>query len=178
MKILIVTQYFWPENFKINELAVELTAAGHQVTVLTGKPNYPNGKFFHGYSFLKSKTEQYHNITIKRVPLFPRGKNSSAKLILNYLSFAVFASILAPFYCRGKFDNIFVFEPSPVTVGIPAVFLKKLKKCKLFFWVQDLWPESLIATGATKSPKVIHLFNKLTTWIYKNCDKVLIQCTW
>lgn len=176
MKILIVTQYFWPESFKINDLAQALQEQGHEVTVLTGMPNYPKGVYYPGYSFLKPSCEMYNGIKIRRVPIISRGKSSSIRLVLNYFSFVFFAAILGFFYCPGKFDNIFVFEPSPITVGIPAVFLKKIKKAKLFFWVQDLWPESLIATGTTKSSVVIKLVDKLARWIYKHCDKILVQC--
>ena len=176
MKILIVSQYFWPESFKINDLACELQKQGHEITVLTGMPNYPEGQYFTGYSTFSPRTETYNSITIKRVPLVPRGNSNSLRLILNYLSFAFTASILAPFYCKEKCDAIFVFQTSPVTVGIPAVLLKKLKKAKLFFWIQDLWPETLLATKATKSKFIYKIFEKLSAWLYKNSDKILIQC--
>src|SRR3990167_4950191 len=148
MNILIITQYFWPENFRINDLAESLALRGHQVTVLTGKPNYPTGKFFPGYSFLRKDQEIYHGITIIRAPLLARGKNSKLRLALNYLSFAIFASIVGLLKCRHKPDVIFVFEPSPITVAIPAIVYKTFRKVPVILWVQDLWPESVIAVGA------------------------------
>ncbi|MHB8058191.1 MAG: glycosyltransferase family 4 protein [Desulfuromonadaceae bacterium] len=174
MHILIVSQYFWPENFRINDLALGLLERGHQVTVLTGVPNYPEGSFFDGYGYF-NKQQDYHGVKIVRVPLLPRGKGGGLQLALNYLSFAVAASVFGPLLCKGKFDQIFVFEPSPITVGIPALILKKLKSAPVLFWVQDLWPESLSATGAVKSKKVLALVAHLVKFIYQRCDRILIQ---
>jgi colanic acid biosynthesis glycosyl transferase WcaI len=123
--ILIVTQYFWPENFRINDLALGLLERGHQVTVLTGVPNYPDGSFFNSYGYF-NKQQDYHGVKVLRVPLIPRGKGGGLRLALNYFSFAITASIAGPLLCRGKVDQIFVYEPSPITVGIPAIILKKL----------------------------------------------------
>ncbi|MBC7947479.1 MAG: glycosyltransferase family 4 protein [Chitinophagaceae bacterium] len=174
MRILIVTQYFWPENFRINDLALGLLERGHQVTVLTGVPNYPDGSFFKGFGYF-NKQQEYHGVKVVRVPLISRGKGGGIRLALNYISFAVAASILGPLLCKGKFDQIFVFEPSPITVGIPALIFKKLKSAPLLFWVQDLWPESLSATGAVKSKKVLALVASLVRFIYQRCDRILIQ---
>ena len=175
MRILIVSQYFWPENFRINDLALGLKAKGHDVTVLTGIPNYPGGRFFPSYGFFKKKFEDYHGIDILRVPLLPRGRSRGARLALNYFSFAFLASTLAPFYCRGKFDVIFVFQTSPITVGIPAIVLKMLKGAPIMFWVLDLWPESLSATGAVKSSQVLHIVEYLVRFIYRQCDYILVS---
>lgn len=175
MKILIVTQYFWPEMFRINDLATGLVDRGHAVTVLTGIPNYPDGRLFKGYSLFKNLRQNYHGAKVVRVPLVPRGKGGGGRLALNYLSFALFASLLAPFVCRGQYDIIFVYEPSPITVGLPALVLKKIKSAPVFFWVQDLWPESLSATGAIKNKSVLELVGKLVCFIYRGCDRLLIQ---
>lgn len=174
MNILIVTQYFMPESFRINDLAVALKNRGYNITVLTGAPNYPSGSFFNGYGFF-NRRENMDGIDVIRVPLIPRGSGSGIRLAINYLSFALFATIMGPFLCSGKYDLIFVFEPSPITVGIPAILLKKLKNVPIMFWVQDLWPESLSATGAIKSLFILSLVDKLVAWIYKNCDVILAQ---
>ncbi len=97
------------------------------------------------------------------------------RLLLNYFSFVFFTCLLGPFLCRGKVDLIFVYEPSPVTVGLPALLLKRLKRAVLFFWVQDLWPETLAAVGAVKSPLLLRMVDRLVRFIYKGCDLVLIQ---
>ena len=175
MHILIVSQYFWPENFRINDLALGLQELGHKVTVLTGNPNYPGGSFYPGYGFLRKSREDFHGMDLIRVPLLPRGDGGKVRLILNYLSFALFACLLAPFSCRGKYDLIFVYQLSPVTVGLPALLLKKIKKVPIMFWVQDLWPESLSATGAINSKLILHLVENMVRFIYRGCDNILVQ---
>ena len=175
MKILIVSQYFWPEVFRINELAAGLQARGHEVTVLTGLPNYPEGRFFKGYNFFTPRKETYQGIKIVRVPLLPRGSNRKFGLIMNYLSYVFFGCLLGSFYCRGHYDLIFVAQYSPFTVGIPAVLLKWLKKVPLMFWVQDLWPESLIATHSVHSGLVLKAVTRMVRFIYRQCDRILVQ---
>ncbi len=175
MKILIVSQYFWPETFRINDLTKALDLRGHKVTVLTGIPNYPDGKFFPGYGWLKRPQERLGDVEIIRVPIFARGKGGGWQLALNYLSFVVSACLFGPFFCRGRFDLIFVFEPSPFTVGIPGMLFRWLKKAPMMFWVQDLWPESLAATGAIKNACVLRWVGHMVRVIYSHCDRVLIQ---
>lgn len=175
MNVLIVSQYFWPENFRINDLVQGLCQRGHQVTVLTGLPNYPEGRILPGYGLFGKRREEYCGATVVRVPMLPRGKGGGLRLALNYLSFAFFASMLGPFRCRGKYDVIFVYEPSPITVGLPALRLKKFKKAPIVFWVQDLWPESLSATGAVRSPWILRRVERLVRFIYRGCDRVLVQ---
>jgi glycosyltransferase involved in cell wall biosynthesis len=109
------------------------------------------------------------------VPLVPRGKGGSLRLALNYFSHALMASVLAPLQARGEFDAILVYEPSPMTIGIPARLLRALKGAPLVFWVQDLWPESLSATGAVRSRTLLALVDRLIKWIYRGCDRVLVQ---
>lgn len=174
MRILIVTQYFWPENFRINDLAQGLKECGHRVTVLTGKPNYPGGRFFQGYGLFDHSREDYGGIQVLRVPLLPRGQGA-LRLMLNFFSFAVLASLLAPLRCRDDYDVIFVYEPSPVTVCLPALLLGKLRGTPVVFWVQDLWPESLSATGAVKSRWVLKRVEQLVRFIYRRCDLILVQ---
>jgi colanic acid biosynthesis glycosyl transferase WcaI len=174
MKILVVTQYFWPEQFRINDLCDGLIERGHDVTVYTGLPNYPEGSFFKGYSFFGPYSETLGKIKIIRCPLLPRGKNKSLRLALNYFSFFFLASLLAPFLVRGKFDKIFVYEPSPITVAIPAIVLKYLKRAPMFFWVTDLWPESLEATGAVKNKKILNLVSCMVRILYQHSDKILV----
>ena len=175
MRILIVTQYFWPEDFRINDVALGLQERGHEVTVYTGKPNYPGGTFFPGYGMFARPAERYHGVSVIRVPLVPRGAGGSARLALNYLSFALLASVLVPLRCRGEFDAMLVYEPSPITVGVPALLVKALKGTPLLFWVQDLWPESLSATGALRSPLLLRWVERLVRYIYRRCDRILVQ---
>jgi len=177
LRILIVSQYFWPESFRINDLVVALKDRGHEVTVLTGMPNYPAGKVYEGYTWwLKRRDDMAAGIPIVRVPLFARRESKSWQLALNYLSFAVSGCVFGAWMLRKQtFDVVFTFEVSPVTVGIPANFIAKQKSTKHFFWVQDLWPETLSATGAIKSPKVLAMVGHMVRWIYKHCDYILVQ---
>lgn len=172
MKILIVTQYFWPEEFRVNDLAIDLVNRGNSVTVLTGNPNYPKGEFFKGYGF-KFISENYQGIKIYRVPIVPRG-NNSITLFLNYLSFALAGSIFSLFH-KIKYDKIFAINFSPITAVYPAIIYKKRYKIQLYTWVQDLWPESVTAAGNIKSSFVLGILTKMVKHIYKNSDKVLLQ---
>lgn len=174
MNILIVTQYFWPENFKINNLALDLKKRGHNIIVLTGIPNYPGGKFYEGYSFFRNKSENWMGIQIYRSKLFARSKSGPMRLVLNYLSFSLFAS-LKVFTIKQKIDKIFVYEPSPVTVGIPAIVAKKHFNAEIYFWVQDLWPQSLVDAGGLTNSFILNYVENLTKYIYKNSKVILIQ---
>jgi len=176
LRILIVSQYFWPENFRITDLATALSDKGHEVTVLTGMPNYPTGKLYEGYSWWKKRRESMRGISIVRVPLFVRRESRSWQLVLNYFSFVLSACLFAPWLLRKKqFDVVFTYEPSPVTVAIPAIMMARLKKTPMFFWVQDLWPETLAATGAIKSPKILSMVGRMVKSIYQGCDFILVQ---
>jgi colanic acid biosynthesis glycosyl transferase WcaI len=175
LKLLIVSQYFWPENFRINDLATELVERGHQVTVLTGQPNYPSGRTFPGYRWYSARQEIWKGMRIIRCPLIPRGNGGGFRLAINYLSFALSASLAATFMLKDRFDAIFVYEPSPITVALPALLLRKLRQSPVLLWVLDLWPESVAATGAVRSRLVLHLIGMLVRFIYARCDRILVQ---
>lgn len=171
----MVSQYFWPENFRINDLVKEWVQRGHEVTVLTGIPNYPVGKVFDVYQAQPSAFAAYEGAEVVRVPMLPRG-NGGLRLMLNYLSFVVGGGAFGPWRLRGKpADVIFVFEPSPVTVGIPALWQGKIKKAPVVFWALDLWPETLAAVGVVRSPRVLGWVGHLVRFIYNRCTLVLGQ---
>lgn len=172
MKILIVTQYFWPEEFRINDLAIDLVARGHIVTVLTGNPNYPKGHFYPGYGF-KYFVESYQGIRVIRVPIMARGQ-SSFNIILNYFSFVISGSIFTLFH-KQQYNKIFTVNFSPITAAFPAILYKKRHNTQLFLWVQDLWPESITAAGKMSSKFLLRWLTKMVEYIYKNSDKVLVQ---
>ncbi|WP_320018353.1 glycosyltransferase family 4 protein [Labilibaculum manganireducens] len=175
MNILIVSQYFYPEDFKVNDIAFEMKKRGHSVTVLTGKPNYPQGSFFEGYSFFGKKEENINGVKIIRCSLFPRGNGSGIRLLLNYLSFVIFGSIAAIFRVKGKFDVVFVHEVSPITVALPAILLKKKFNCPMYLWVLDLWPESVTAAGGVKNKYILVFLKALVRYIYNYSDKILVS---
>lgn len=175
LNLLIISQYFYPENFRINDLVQGLVARGHKVTVLTGQPNYPSGNFTEGYGWIGPKQEKLFGAEIIRVPLIPRGNGSALRLIVNYLSFVIFACFAVLFRLKGKFDAIFVFQTSPVTVGIPAILARKKFQAPIFFWVLDLWPQSLLAASSLRSTFVLNLVDKMVVWIHSHCFKILVS---
>lgn len=175
MRILVVSQYFWPENFRINDLVQEWTKRGHAVTVLTGKPNYPAGTVFPAFLDNPTSFSTYHGARVVRAPMLARSQGS-LRLIGNYLSYVVGASLAGPWRLRGEaFDAVFVFEPSPITVGLPAILMGRLKRAPVVFWVLDLWPETLAAIGVIRSPRLLGLVGRLVAYIYNRCTLVLGQ---
>lgn len=175
MRLLVVTQYFWPENFRVNDLVAELVQRGHQVTVLTGVPNYPDGEVFRAFRENPLAFAHYEGAEVVRVPMSARGKGG-VRLMLNYATFAVTASVLGLWKLRGRdFDAVFAYEPSPITVGLPAVALRAVKRAPLAFWVLDLWPETLKAIGVVRSPAILRAVGWLVSFIYKRCDLILAQ---
>lgn len=172
MKILIISQYFYPENFRINDLALELKNRGHKITVLTGLPNYPKGEYFDGYDDKKNCDEIWNDILIYRCKLRPR-KTGSVNLIKNYLSFVIEANKKLKELENQDFDLIYVFEVSPITVALPAIKFKKKKKIPIVINIQDLWPENIIAVTGITNFIVIGLVNKMVNYIYKHCDLIL-----
>lgn len=176
-KILLISPHFYPENFKCNDIAFELERRGYDVTVLSDIPNYPGGKFFSGYTLFKKRHEMLNGVKIIRTAVIPRGNGSGKMLALNYLSFAFTASIRALFMGTfHKYDAILVHETSPITVGIPAIIIKKLKrKTKLLFWVLDLWPESLQVAGGINNKTILGIFESIAKSCYRNSDKILMS---
>jgi glycosyltransferase involved in cell wall biosynthesis len=176
MKVLLLSQHFWPESFRINEVAQSLVEQGCEVTVLTGKPNYPEGQVFPGYRAGGVQRERHQGYEIVRVPLLPRGAGGARKLVLNYLSFLASASLLGPWALRGqRFDVIFVYGTSPILQAIAAIVLKWLKRAALVTWVQDLWPDSLQITGFVKNPRLLAAVAVVVRWIYRRSDLLLVQ---
>ncbi len=175
LRVLIVSQYYWPEGFRINEVAKSLLDKGVDVEVLTGKPNYPRGDIFAGYRAWGCLREVHDGININRIPLLARGKGGW-RLALNYLSFVFSGLMFAPWLLRGKkFDVIFVYAPSPILQTIPAIFLGWLKGCYVVLWVQDLWPDSLSATGYVNNKTILKLVEHVVRFIYRHVDLLLVQ---
>lgn len=174
MKILVVSQYFYPEEFKINDLVETLVKKGHEVTVLTGKPNYPKGEYFDGYEFKGVMHEEYKGARVVRVPLIKRGRGGAKNLVLNYFSFVYYANK----YLKKneiKADAIICFEISPITQAFPCITCKKRYGGKLLLWVQDLWPESVTAAGGVTNKFALGLLDKMVKHIYNKSDKLMIQ---
>ncbi len=176
MKLLIVSQYFHPESFRITALCQDLAERGHSITVLTGQPNYPSGKIAEGYRAWSFRREVLGNVEIVRIPLYPRKNGSGIHLTLNYLSFVVSGLLFGPWMLRGRrFDAVFVYAISPLLQALPAIGLKWIKRAKLVVWVQDLWPEALEATGFVKNRALLAATAAIVKLIYRLSDSVLVQ---
>lgn len=175
MKILIVSQYFWPENFRINDLTQELVQRGHRVTVLTGIPNYPAGTVFDSYRQNPKAFEHYCGAAVLRIPMLAR-RQGVVRLFLNYLSFVLGGCLCGPWRLRGQqTDVIFVFGLSPVTLALPAILFGRLMRAPVVMLVLDLWPETLGALGVVRSPRVLGWVGHLVKFIYERCTLVLGQ---
>ena len=168
--ILIVSQYFYPEQFRVNDIAVEWAKRGHNVTVLTGIPNYPQGRFYKGYSWFRKRSEDWNGVKIIRIPLIARGK-SSIGMILNYFSFVI-SGFFWKCFTKLKADLVFTVEVSPMTQALVGVWYSKKHKVPNYLYVQDLWPENVEIVTGIKNSFVIGSINKMVNYIYRNCDKI------
>lgn len=176
LRVLVISQYFWPENFRINELVQSLVLRGTKIDVLTGKPNYPDGTVYEGYHAMGTMRETWHGANVFRVPLIPRGLRSGIRLFLNYLSFMLSAATFGPWLLRKfHYDIIFVYAPSPLLKSLPAILIGRLKRAPVAIYVQDLWPESLEATGHVRNRQVIRLVELLVRFIYRHADLILVS---
>lgn len=176
MRVLVVSQYFWPETFLINSVVSRLVQEGCNVTVVTGKPNYPEGRVFDGYTTWGVQRQSYRGAEVLRVPLWPRGQNSQIRLVLNYLSFAIMGSLITPWLLRDRpYDVILIYAPSPLTQAYVGLVLKWVKRAPMLLWVQDLWPESLTEAGGMRNPYLLALVKWAVWRIYTRTDRLLIQ---
>lgn len=176
--ILIISQYFYPETFRINDIASEWVKRGYKVTVLTGIPNYPMGKFFEGYGYRRRRRGQWNGIDIIRIPLIPRGSSrhkivNSIGMTANYFSFVVSG------WCWKmindiRADIVFTYEVSPMTQALIGVWYAKKHHIPHFLYVQDLWPENVEAVAGIKSKAVLMAIDYLVDYIYKNTDQIFV----
>ena len=176
MRICIFTNHFYPEDFKVNDIAFDLAKRGYEVTVLTAIPDYPKGKFYGGYSLLKHRREKVNGVNVIRLPIIPRGKGGAIRLVLNYVSYFFCLSLFTFFHSfRNKYDRVFVHLTSPFFIGVCARKMAKRQRIPLLFWVLDLWPESLISAGGISNPLIIKPQVKMVRKVYEQCDKILIS---
>lgn len=173
MKILVVCQHFYPENFRINDICYELVKKGHDVTVLTGLPNYPKGKVYKEYRWFRKRNEIINGVKIKRCSLVGRG-STVLTMIINYMWFAIFGSIKA-FFMKKDFDIVYVYQLSPITMVWPAIVVKKLAKIPLVVHVLDQWPVSVTTGGVSKNSLAYKILTKWSINAYNSAD--LITCS-
>ena len=178
MRVLIITQYIYPENFKSNDLAFELAKRGHHIDVLTGIPNYPEGVYFKGYGVFKKRIEHKDGVNFYRCIQTPRGRKASGLgLACNYMSFVFFATLWVFFYFawRKRYDAIITHEPSPITQLIPAVILGKIRRTPVYSWIMDIWPDSVSSSVSRNIYKKIEpILTWLTELTYQGSHKILI----
>ena len=176
MKILFVCQYFYPEVFRGNDIAFHWAEEGHDVHVVCGIPNYPDGVFHEGYGWFKRRHEVINGVKVTRLPIIPRGKDNKIMLMLNYFSYLFVAWVWMLFHAMfHKYDRVFVQQLSPVMMSAPGVLYKRLRKVPLYTWVLDLWPESLTAAGGINNKYVLGFFKHFVKSEYKHSDKILIS---
>ena len=168
--ILVVTQYFYPEEFRINDMCAEWVRRGYKVTVLTGIPNYPDGKYFKGYGLTKKRRETYMGADIIRIPILERGHNALS-MALNYFSF-VFSGWFWKSFTSLKADLVFIFEVSPMTQALNGVWYAKRRNVPCWLYVQDLWPENLEIMAGIHSPAILKPIENMVKSIYRRCDRI------
>ena len=175
MKITIFSQHFWPENFRINDLAFQLLKNGLKINVFTGKPNYPDGIIKKKYKSFLPKISKFKKIEIIRFPIFSRGTSSYLRLALNYISYIFSLSFFGFFYKKKFGDIFFIYATSPIFQAIPAIILGKIFKIKIVLWVQDLWPHNLKDTGYIKNNFILSFVDVIVNRIYNLTDLILCQ---
>jgi len=174
LRILIVGQHYWPETFRITDIAEGLVERNYEVDVLCGTPNYPSGKFFKGYGFLRNKYEVRNGVTIIRVPEIPRGKNSSFRIFINYMSYPLFALLYVPYLLLfKKYDRVLAYQLSPVFMSLPAIIIAKCKRIPLFFYVCDFWPHSLFSIIKIKNLILRSIVTKVSYWHYRQSTGII-----
>lgn len=174
-RILIVGQHFWPESFRINDIADFLANEKDcEVDVLCGLPNYPSGKFPDGYGFFKNRNQTYKNVTVHRALEIPRGNNSNLRIFLNYISFPIASLFHIPRLLTKKYDKIFIYQLSPVMMSIAGIIVGKLKRTETTMYVLDLWPENLYSVLDIKNPILRSIIQGISHWHYRHVNKLIV----
>lgn len=172
--ILIVSQNFYPETFGINDITEDLVQQGFNVDVLTGLPNYPQGKFYDGYGIFKRGDKYYKGARLYRCSVFPRLRNSTVGICLNYISFPFFATLKLLLLIFKKYDMVFVYEPSPIFQCIPALIISRFKRCEKIIYVLDVWPDSVYSVIDFKNKWFRKVLKSYSSYVYRKFDKLLI----
>ncbi len=173
-RILIVCQHFWPETFRVNDIADYFLEKGNELDVLCGIPNYPEGNFFEGYSMFRNRKQIYKGISIQRAYEIPRGNNTNARIFLNYISFPISSLFYIPRLLLNKYDKIFLYQLSPVIMSIAGILIGKIKKTETTMYILDLWPENLYSVLDIKNPVLRTFAKKISHWHYRHVDKLVV----
>lgn len=172
MKILVICQYYYPEPFRIPDICEELVKRGHQVTVITGTPNYPMGDIYKGYEHGHKKDEVINGVRVHRCFTIGR-KGGTVKRFLNYYSYAISSSLFT-LLMKERFDVVFVNQLSPIMMAYAGIVYQKIHHKKLVLYCLDLWPASLCAGGVQDGSLVYKVFHKISANIYRKADTILI----
>lgn len=173
-RVLIVCQHFWPESFRINDIAYYMKEQGCEVEVLCGLPNYPKGKIYEDYSFFKNLRQNHQGLEIHRTWEVPRGGNSNLVIFINYISFPFFSLFHLPRLAFGKYDKIFIYQLSPVMMALTGILLGKLRRIETTMYVLDLWPENLFSVLDIKNKFLRRFITSVSHWHYRNVDKLVV----
>jgi glycosyltransferase involved in cell wall biosynthesis len=176
MKLIVFSQHFWPENFRINSIVNYLSKKNviKRLSVFTAKPNYPKGKILKGYKKFSFEKKKKNQITIYRTQIIPRNEAKTINLILNYISYVI-SGLINLVKIKNNYDIVFVYCTSPIFQAIPAIIFSKMRKIPVVLWVQDLWPDSVQETGYIKNKFIIGIIKFITKIIYNNSDLILVQ---
>ena len=172
-RVLIVSQHFWPENFRISDIAEGFAENDIEVDVLCGIPNYPNGNIPEGYGFFKNLKQNYNGVNVHRCWEITRKGNSSVRIFLNYISYPFFATFKTLAFIGKKYDAVFCYETSPVYMIFPAIFYSKIKRIPLTTYVLDLWPENLYSVLPIQNKFLQTVCEVTSHWHYKKSDKLI-----
>ncbi len=178
-RILIVGQHFYPENFRINDIATGFIEKGYKVDVLCGIPNYPSGSFYKGYGYFKKRKENYNGADIYRCGEIPRGNNSSLRIFLNYIWYPFTSMLNIPRVLFKKYHKIFIYQTSPVMMGWAGLFLGRIKKVERTVYVLDIWPENLFTVLDVQNKFLRKIAFAYSRYLYKKPEKLIVlseQC--
>ena len=176
LKILIVTQYFWPEEFIINDLVKEFVAHGHDVTVLTYQPSYPKARIYKGYSNRWILKQDWQGIKVIRLKTILGYRDSLILKLINYVWFAMYASVFLLFIFK-RYDKVFVYHIGPLTLAIPAIFYGRIYGSPVTIWTQDVWPNSIYAYGIKKTALVSQILDAFVRCVYRSTSSIIVSCT-
>lgn len=173
IRVLLLTQWFEPEpTFKGMDFARELLRQGFEVEVVTGFPNYPGGKIYPGYTLKWLQRELIDGVQVTRVPLYPSHDQGAVGRVLNYVSFAASALIYGLFAAKRP-DVIYAYHP-PLTVGIAAVLIRLFRRAPVVYDIQDMWPDTLRATGMFSNEKALKVVSRVCDWVYRRADQLVV----
>lgn len=173
-KVLVVCQHFWPESFRINDICDFLVDKNCDIEVLCGIPNYPEGKFYKGYSLFKNRRQSRGGIKIRRALEIPRGPNTNARIFINYVSFPLSSLFHIPRLLTKKYDKVFIYQLSPVMMAVAGIIVGKLRRTETTMYVLDLWPENLYSVIKIRAKLLRKLVAWASNWHYKRASKLVV----